>query len=222
MSVLQELMGEQPAEFFLREHFCQQPFALPYAAEKFKDLISWNLLDEIFQSNYKDCWFAKEGKLPKDPNLNRGHVTTSQAQTAFQDGHTVLIRHAEKAHVKLAEIALNFYSQFKKPIDIQLYITPKGEEGFDWHYDVEEVFVIQSQGEKEFRLLPNTVTPRPLPMISKKNCLFHQEKKASEIRCWLKAGDWLYIPAGYWHKAKALTDSFHLSVGVLSQNVRCE
>ena len=48
------------------------------------------------------------------------------------------------------------------------------------------------------------------------NLEFHKEKNKTEIHCWLKAGDWLYIPKGYWHKARALKDSFHLSVGVLN------
>jgi 50S ribosomal protein L16 3-hydroxylase len=156
-----------------------------------------------------------KGQLPDNPNLCTGRLTTYEAKIGFSLGRTLLIRHAEQSHNAMAEIAAQFGTLFKKPIDIQLYATPKDTEGFDWHYDVEDVFVIQSSGEKEFRLLANTVTPRPLPMMTKKNIRFSMEKKSPEIRCWLKAGDWLYIPAGYWHKAKAITDSYHLSVGVL-------
>lgn|GEM_PF-2375840 len=48
------------------------------------------------------------------------------------------------------------------------------------------------------------------------DAFFNQEEKRTEWRCWLKEGDWLYIPAGYWHKAQAVTESWHMSVGVMS------
>lgn len=34
------------------------------------------------------------------------------------------------------------------------------------------------------------------------------------VRYQLEAGDWLYIPGGYWHRTSAVTDSCSLSVGV--------
>ena len=216
MSVMQELLGQLEVQHFVKNYLFKHPYAEPSRAKRFENLISWNLLKEIF-SKHQDCWLPCCGRLPTDAGLNQGTLTAVQAQLGFLEGRTVLVRHAEKASQKLAEVANEFYQYFNKPIDIQLYATPAGAQGFDWHYDVEDVFVIQSAGEKEFRLLPNTVTPRPLPMMSKDNVRFHQEKKAPEIRCWLKPGDWLYIPAGYWHKAEAITNSFHLSVGVMSQ-----
>jgi ribosomal protein L16 Arg81 hydroxylase len=35
------------------------------------------------------------------------------------------------------------------------------------------------------------------------------------IRCELQAGDWLYIPNGYWHRACANSESLSLAVGIL-------
>ena len=36
------------------------------------------------------------------------------------------------------------------------------------------------------------------------------------LQCTLAAGDWLYIPAGYWHRTSATAQSTSLSVGILS------
>ena len=35
------------------------------------------------------------------------------------------------------------------------------------------------------------------------------------LTCRLEAGDWLYIPSGWWHIAQTQTASIHLSVGVM-------
>jgi ribosomal protein L16 Arg81 hydroxylase len=36
------------------------------------------------------------------------------------------------------------------------------------------------------------------------------------MRCALEAGDWLYIPAGYWHMATAEQTAISLAIGVMS------
>src|SRR5262245_3222938 len=36
------------------------------------------------------------------------------------------------------------------------------------------------------------------------------------MRCKLAAGDWLYIPGGWWHRTQAGVESLSLSVGVLA------
>jgi hypothetical protein len=215
MSILQELLNPLSFHEFSKNILSLQPYAAPFAARRFRGCVSWTLLDHIFSLQHGDCWLPKGGQLPQEPEAATGHLTMAQAVKYYSKGHTVLVRHAERAHPIIAEIAKDFHSVFQRKIDVQLYVTPQNEEGFDWHYDVEDVFVIQSQGEKEFRLLANTVSPRPLSMKQNDPRLFASEKKIPEIRCLLKAGDWLYIPSGYWHKAKAVTDSFHLSVGVM-------
>lgn len=208
-SILKELLGKESWQHFSEYYLNKRPYAAPFNASIFIGLISWPILTEIFHA-HNDCWLPRYGNL----NAGSGKLNQDQALRYFACGHTVLVRHAEEAHPIFKSIADNFKSVFGRAIDIQIYVTPQGEEGFDWHYDVEDVFIIQSQGEKEFTLLPNTVTPRPLPIMRKEN-FFAQEIRRPEIKCLLKAGDWLYIPAGYWHKATAVTDSFHLSVGVL-------
>jgi ribosomal protein L16 Arg81 hydroxylase len=173
------------------------------------------LLKEIIENSCTNCWLPKNGMLPERKELKTGKLTFSEALHGFAAGRTVLVRHSEQNSEALAEIADDFKQHLGGEVDIQLYFTPTGEEGFNWHYDAEDVIVIQSFGAKEFYLLKNTVTERPYPKNADQSEDFKKEKMAPEIRCLLQAGDWLYIPAGYWHKAKAVSDSFHLSVGVM-------
>lgn len=217
MAILEELLKPLSFQEFSENYLFKMPYAAPFNAKRFENLISWPLLSEIFSSQHKDCWLPRHGFLPDDQQLSTGQLSLEQARKNYDSGRTVLIRHAEKAHPKLTAIAEDFHQLLKDPIDIQVYCTPAGEEGFDWHYDVEEVFVIQSQGEKEFRLRKNTVNPWPSRWNMGKNLHYEKEMPSPEIRCHLKAGDWLYIPSGWWHKARAVTDSTHLSVGVMAR-----
>ncbi|MCC2679148.1 MAG: hypothetical protein K0R29_1724 [Pseudobdellovibrio sp.] len=217
MSILQGLVSEIGLDTFKLQYLQQQPFASAGKAAEFKGFLSWMLLKDIIENSCTNCWLPKNGVLPEEPELKSGKLSFSQATRGFASGRTVLIRHSERYCAQLASLAKHFNEQLNGEIDIQLYYTPAGSEGFDWHYDAEDVFVIQSFGAKEFRLLKNTVTEKPYPRNGNQVDDFKKETSRTEIRCLLQAGDWLYIPAGYWHKASAVSDSFHLSVGVMLQ-----
>jgi ribosomal protein L16 Arg81 hydroxylase len=216
MPILEELISPITLKEFSENYLYKNPYAAPLKAAKFKHLINWILIDEILALGHADCWLARHGQLPEDPSLSMGRLNLEAAVKNFRSGYTLLVRHAEKAHPAIANVADDFYQYFGVPVDVQLYCTPQSEVGFDWHYDAEDVFVLQSMGEKEFRLKKNTIHPRPASPKLPKDLHFELEPPTHEIRCHLKAGDWLYIPAGWWHKAQAVSDSFHLSVGVMA------
>jgi ribosomal protein L16 Arg81 hydroxylase len=134
---------------------------------------------------------------------------------ALADGWTTFVRHAERFFGPLAELAEDFGAAFEAPIDIHFFCTPGGTEGFGWHYDVEDVFILQTVGSKNYRLRKNTVNPWPLVETTPKD-LSYQAERSLPMECTLKAGDWLYIPAGYWHATSAEEDSISLSVGIMS------
>ena len=93
-----------------------------------------------------------------------------------------------------------------------------GEHGFSWHYDAEEVFIIQTSGQKEYSLRKNTVNPWPLIETIPSNMGYEREVMPL-MRVLLSAGDWLYIPCGYWHKAEARDldeTAISLALGVMS------
>lgn len=99
------------------------------------------------------------------------------------------------------------------PVDVHLYCTPPSEPGFGWHYDAEEVFILQTVGSKEWSLRKNTVNPWPLLEAMPHDMQYSREVMPL-LKCRLEAGDWLYIPAGYWHSTFATEESISLSIGI--------
>src|SRR5690606_35223977 len=93
--------------------------------------------------------------------------------------------------------------------------TPGGRHGFGWHYDAEDVFILQTTGRKEYSLRKNTVNPWPLMETLPANMKYERELMPL-MQCLLAAGDWLYIPHGYWHMGRADEDAISLAVGVLA------
>ncbi len=130
-------------------------------------------------------------------------------------GYTLVIRHAERHDPRLAELAGGFGRDFAAPVNIHLYATPEDQFGFSWHYDAEDVFIVQTQGSKEYSLRKNTVNPWPLEETLPADMRFEREIMPV-MKCRLEAGDWLYIPAGYWHMGQSQQAAVSLAVGVMS------
>jgi len=200
---------------FIFSHLGQSPFASPSTATALQTLAFWDLFKTILESGHKDCWLVRQGKL-HDAHKENGFLPDGlKSQKEFSSGFTVLVRHSEMAQEDLQKIAQAFLEIFPVPIDIQLFMTPAYHEGFDWHYDCEDVFIIQSSGEKEFTLRKNTdLVLSPKTSVPKDITDFINRSVGPCIQCLLTPGDFLYIPRGYWHRARALKDSFHLSVGL--------
>jgi hypothetical protein len=124
------------------------------------------------------------------------------ARELLEQGYTLLVRHAERHDARLAELAAAFARDFASTVNIHIYCTPAGQYGFGWHYDAEEVFLVQTTGRKEYSLRKNTVNPWPLEETLPADMRFEREIMPV-MRCELTAGDWLYIPAGYWHMGRS-------------------
>lgn len=83
--------------------------------------------------------------------------------------------------------------------------------GFDAHWDSHDVFVIQLEGRKRWKIFELT-RKWPLPRDVVEN-IKPESPPVAEFD--MTAGDVLYLPHGWWHSVSALEEpSLHLSIGV--------
>jgi hypothetical protein len=64
--------------------------------------------------------------------------------------------------IVFSDTVAGYVTTFDRDKGIYTVRTPGGAEGFGWHYDVEDVFIVQTLGSKQYRLRKNTVNPWPL------------------------------------------------------------
>jgi len=214
--ILQQLLGEFPAASFLAEHFYRQPYAAPGGCRRLvnRAAAEWSAAStcgRLIGQTDLDLLVTREGKPWTGPPLNDAAL----GQTALAEGYTLCLRHADRHDAALAQLAADFHHDFLAPIDVHVYCTPAGKPGFSWHYDAEDVFILQTEGTKDWWLRKNTVNPWPLVETIPADMRYEREIMPA-LHCTLAAGDWLYIPAGYWHRTAASEHSTSLSIGILS------
>jgi 50S ribosomal protein L16 3-hydroxylase len=208
---LQQMLTDMSAREFVENFFLQQPLARQGGARHLVGLGSWATVESILACHGVDAMLARQGqlweggRLPDYPTVRRLHA----------EGYTLVIRHAERHHAGLAELARGFQHNFLAAVDAHVYCTPEEQFGFGWHYDAEDVFVLQTQGSKEFSLRKNTVNPWPLVETLPQDMRFEREV-TPVMKCRLEPGDWLYVPAGYWHMGRSEQAAISITVGLMS------
>lgn len=207
---IEQLLGALSVQSFLGEYYLKLPLAMGGGAASLTSLGSWDVVRHLLAQDGVDVMVGREGE--SRPGRAPG---PDEARGLLADGYTIGIRGAHRHHAGLAALADEFAADFAAPVDIHLYVTPAGQPGFGWHYDAEDVFILQTLGSKQWSLRKNTVNPWPLVETIPQDMRYRAEMMPL-VRCMLAQGDWLYIPAGYWHSTEAGEESISLSIGLMS------
>jgi 50S ribosomal protein L16 3-hydroxylase len=211
MGVLQELLGAVPVSEFLQRSFARLPFAMPDRAAHYRHHFTDADFAAMVEHTQAVLRIVRNGRMV----LDNARMSWAEAQTYYGRGHTLLVRHAERASTKVQTIAQEFAHFFHSPVDVQVYLTPDKGQAFGWHYDLQEVFIIQVRGCKEYTIRQNTLNPYPVWNNMPADLRYECETSRIRMTCRLEAGDWLYIPSGWWHIARTQAESIHLSVGIM-------
>ena len=207
-------LADVSRERFLSEHFQRQPLARAGSARADVRLLDWGVVAQLADAA-PDMLIVRNGQLRADAPPR----SFEEAMTLFRQGYSLVMRRCEKHHPALRSLADAVGSDLDGDVSIQTYITPSGFRSFGWHYDCEDVFVVQTSGVKEFFLRRNTVNPEPVLHAMPRDMQYERET-TPVMAATLAAGDVLYIPRGWWHVARSLEESLSLSIGVLSPSAR--
>ena len=158
------------------------------------------------RKNFVQGWLA-DGRSPDGAS----YPGVADVRQVFEQGKTVVVMAMQHRWPPAAALCRNLEGVFHCPVHANLYLTPKGAQGFDAHFDPHEVFVLQLEGSKHWRLYGPA---RSLPLAEERfTGTRDQLGPVREVH--LEPGDLLYIPRGHVHEAfTAECGSLHLTVGV--------
>jgi len=105
-------------------------------------------------------------------------------------------------------------------VDANLFITARAVPGLPEHYDNEDLFVLQVEGEKTWHLSPALLAlPLPEQTFDRRRELATAVDAPTPIV--MRPGDLLYVPRGYMHRVNSGDrGSIHLTIGLAVHTVR--
>jgi len=144
-------------------------------------------------------------------------VSADKVLDEFAAGATLVLQGLHRTWTPLAEFTRQLVADLGHPVQVNAYITPASARGFDPHYDVHDVFVIQIAGQKRWRIHPPVHTDplRSQPWDDHRAEVALAAEQRPQIEETFSPGDVLYLPRGWIHSATALGGtSIHLTIGV--------
>ncbi|MFD0022265.1 cupin domain-containing protein [Streptomyces sp. NPDC058382] len=228
--VLETRLTGMRREEFARDVWARTPL-LTRRADEFSDLFSADAVDELVSRRGLRTPFLR---VAKNGSTLPGSSFTSSAgvgatisdqldDTAlwreFADGATLVLQALQRTWGPVGDFGTALSTELGHPVQANAYITPPQNRGFDDHYDVHDVFVLQIEGTKRW-IIHGPVHPDPLrdqPWTDRRTAVAEAAKAEPHIDTVLEPGDVLYLPRGWLHAAEAQGRvSIHLTLGIHS------
>lgn len=207
---IQKLLATVGTEKFFSNYYLKQPCAAATGCQHLTGLGTIARLQTLMTQAGATVVLTDE----KEATVT-GAVAAAAVPRMFAEKWSIGVRHAQHHDQDIATFATALEHQLQGPVDVHLYWTRGGSPGFSWHYDAEDLFILQTLGQKTWEIRKNTADPWPIKESLPKDMRYEREIMPL-LRCDLAAGDWLYLPGGYWHRTTAQSDSLSLSVGVMT------
>jgi 50S ribosomal protein L16 3-hydroxylase len=204
--MLRDWLGEMCLDDFRARFLRTTATAQPATALSARAVFDWDVLDRVLRDHPDTLVVSRGQLLPLPPPQGVGELRDYLAA-----GIGLCVRHGERHDAGLARVAAAFGELGTS--HVQLFVTPGGTHGFGWHYDDEDVFIAQTAGVKDYYFRANTVASTEVA----RPAMFARAPAERSALCTatLVPGDFLYLPARWWHMALCREDALSISVGVM-------
>lgn len=222
------LIGERAAGGFFehvyeREALLASAPAIGLASDRFAGVVSIADIDTIVTGTdlksgdllLADASLADGADAPVYVD-DQGYVDRGAVAVHYRRGSTIILNQAQRIVPALGRLCQGIEHVFSCHVQTNLYLTPPGAQAFPTHFDNHDVFVIQAEGEKRWRLYDVPVDTPYRGERFVRDVHARGEQRAEFV---LRAGDVAYVPRGMMHDAEAsgAMPSLHVTVGLISR-----
>ena len=207
--MLADWLGTLSLDEFRSTYLGRTPIAQPTTTLGARAILDWDGLGRVLAATAPppDVLVVARGALLPFPAPR----DLLELRAYMRMGIGLGMRHTQRCDDGLRKVADAFERDLGEA-QVQIFATPADTHGFSWHYDDEDVFIAQTAGTKDYFFRANTVCGETSAHAS----VFGRfvEETSPIHTATLIPGDFLYIPARWWHMAKCREDALSISVGV--------
>jgi bifunctional lysine-specific demethylase and histidyl-hydroxylase NO66 len=224
---LADLVGDDVT--FRREVMFRAPLMSRVAeVAKFGDVeVLW---DDLLRRGTRQPAFrvVRDGRTAAGPDVSRragiGNrdlddlIAANAVIARYRGGDTVVLQGLHHTSPHLAKLANNIALALDHPVQINAYLSPPAAQALDLHFDFHDVFVVQLEGSKRWRVwspLPRTAAP----VKGRHHIAAPRLDELGDplLDRTMSTGDCLYMPRGHPHAAETVDEhSSHLTIGVVA------
>jgi ribosomal protein L16 Arg81 hydroxylase len=183
----------------------------------YRDLLTFEGIDEILSTSNLPSAHLRIIRDGQDSTLVASDSSAfglEQVYAQYREGSTIVLQFIHERWRPLTKLCASLSAEVSAGFQVNAYLTPQNARGLGIHYDTHDVFVLQLEGSKHWRLFESPVR---LPLPGQPYRTENQTPAAQLQEFDLNAGDAFYMPRGVVHEAASTNStSLHLTVGILS------
>jgi len=211
-------------EEFYKDYWEKKPLHIKRPTDRnyYKGTFSTKALDKILRE--QRVLYGKnldvtsyDGK--RETHNPEGRVYPAVLWDFFSNGCSIRMLNPQTFHNGVWRLCSTLQDHFQNMVGANVYLTPPGTQGFAPHYDDVEVFMLQLEGKKHWKLHRSRSEEERLPRFSSQN--FDQEDVGEPfMELDLEPGDLLYLPRGTIHQGNCLEEahSLHITISMYQLN----
>lgn len=229
------LNGGPDVTVFMNKYFGQQPLKITRNDKQYYEKMHLDLtlskiktigkeyglyhgIDIISKHCINDSETCPEWIVNKQEEQSRLEMTDKidEISKIMNLGLTLQYHHPQHRYYEIMDLLYKLESWFNVCIGCNVYITPNNTQGLAPHWDDVDVWILQIEGKKHWKLYTNGLNGQPIESSGdldlKKDC----PNAKLIMECDLEPGDLLYLPRGTvmfsvgifisLHKTKKLAD----------------
>lgn len=217
------LLGPEKAAGFLDNSYEREPvIGTGIDPSRFRMVVNIDDVDRLVTStDLKEGDLlladAARGGIESDVYLDdEGYVDRAVVAAQYRSGATIIINQAQKFLPGLGRLCGGLEHVFSSHVQTNLYLTPPDAQGFPSHFDNHDVFVMQVEGRKHWRLYG---TPVNTPYRGERFDSHTHDRGEVTHDFILGPGDCAYIPRGLMHDAGTAGNepSLHVAIGLITR-----
>ena len=229
MTAFADFIAPFDAKSFRADYYGKKPLHLRANAQR-ENILTWQRLNEVLAIT--PYWNEDTLKLAfkSKPALRENYCDTadlrpgqsapanpSKVNALMGLGASLVANSIQRVCPEVATVAHMLEREFAARVAANVYCSFQAVQAFQTHYDLHDVFAVQTEGEKVWQVYEaradNPVAPLPPGDETDKYLVASRGRVLFEAR--MQPGDILYLPRGQYHDALAQSQaSLHVTFGV--------
>lgn len=204
------LLGGLSPQAFLRRHWQKRPLLVRAALPDYGNIVTNSALWTLAAGDDVESRLVerRHGRF----HVTHGPFPRSRMPRAAAGGWTLLVNGVNHHNARAEELLRRFaFIPQARLDDVMVSYATRGG-GVGPHFDSYDVFLVQGQGRRRWRLAKARPERRPFPLVAGAPLKLIAGFRAEE-EVVLEPGDMLYLPPGWGHDGIALDPCFTYSIG---------
>jgi ribosomal protein L16 Arg81 hydroxylase len=208
LSTLRRLLGEMSPEEFRSNFYGRRPLLIRGHSAWAREIFGWEDLNRLLSTSaipHSTMRLSRKGMPPFVAS------DASSVIDACRAGASLVINTIHLFSPSIGAFSRSLEKDLGEPVNVNMYCASADNPAFACHYDCHDIMLLQLEGSKHWKIYAPTILS---PLFDMKD---HGIAPSSSpiLDVTLHAGDFLYVPRGFWHEVVAVGGlSLHLTVGL--------